>query len=173
MAGQARGYSWPPFEQGNEAAISHGGWSERRIAPLAEALMAELPARAPWCARGTFSATVAAWARTEARVALVAAWLADVGDLDADGTPRPATGLLERLERRAASLRAELGLTPIALAHLLRVMGDVVARGHGEVAAPDGALDHLARVGRAVLDAVDHPTGNDETAESGGRDDDR
>ena len=33
--GPARGYSWPPFEVGNEAAVRHGATSERHIRPIA------------------------------------------------------------------------------------------------------------------------------------------
>ncbi|HEY5057495.1 MAG TPA: hypothetical protein VII51_00630 [Gaiellaceae bacterium] len=34
VGGPARRYSWPPFEPGNEAALTHGATSERHIRPL-------------------------------------------------------------------------------------------------------------------------------------------
>lgn len=37
----ARGYSWPPFTAGNEAAVRHGAYSESRLAPVAAAIERE------------------------------------------------------------------------------------------------------------------------------------
>ena len=38
----ARRYSWPPFEPGNSAAVTHGAHSEQRLAPLRAELAASL-----------------------------------------------------------------------------------------------------------------------------------
>lgn len=119
MGEHARGYSWPPFEKGNEVAVRHGVYSPRRVDPLARDLV-ELVARdVDWwhdCDRPA----VWAWARTEARVQLLVEWLAERGDLDDTGAVRPASELLTRLEARAESLRARLGLDPLSRARLGR-----------------------------------------------------
>jgi glutathione S-transferase len=47
----ARGYSWPPFEKGNDAALRHGAYALLKLTPRAEELAAALrelvPAYAP------------------------------------------------------------------------------------------------------------------------------
>ncbi len=115
----ARGYSWAPFEPGNLAALRHGAMSPRKMGPIADRLAAELAEAAPWTARPAFAASVAAWARAEARTVLVTTWLADHGLLDDDGAPRPAATFLVKLETQAANLRTRLALDPAALAALL------------------------------------------------------
>lgn len=47
----ARGYSWPPFEPGNQAAVRHGAYATVALGPrvteLAEALREAVPAYSP------------------------------------------------------------------------------------------------------------------------------
>jgi hypothetical protein len=38
MTSPPRGYSWPPFEPGNVAAVRHGTFSSRRVAQVAQTL---------------------------------------------------------------------------------------------------------------------------------------
>jgi hypothetical protein len=57
----ARGYSWPPFEPGNGAAIKHGATSRRRVQPLADELARQCREVAPWVGVPAFAATVADW----------------------------------------------------------------------------------------------------------------
>ena len=136
------------FAEANEAATKHGGRSERRWRPLAEKFAAELVEVAPWTAAPAHRATVAAWARVEAQLALVADFLDAEGLLDADGLPRPATGFAARLEARAMSLRGELGLSPLSLARLLGMVAVTAdAVGLGE------SLDALRLEGRRILEA--------------------
>jgi hypothetical protein len=126
--------------------LQHGAYSTRTWKPLADAIAAELPEVAPWCSRPTYGAAVAAWARVEAQLQLVLAWLDEHGPLDADGEPRPATALLARLESQAQSLRAELGLSPLALAKLL---GTFTSSPGG---TDDDALEALRAEGRRIVD---------------------
>ncbi len=147
MTTPARGYSWQPFGTGNTAALAHGVYSPRTWRPLADRIAAELPDIAPWCSRPTYGPTVAAWSRTEAQLQLVMAWLDEHGPLDSDGEPRPATNLLVKLESQAQSLRAELGLSPLALAKLLGAFTSA------PTGSDDGALDHLRAEGRRIVDA--------------------
>jgi hypothetical protein len=118
--GPARGYAWEPFERGNAAAETHGGYSERRVAPLAARARSELLSAAPWVASPAFEAAVAAWSRVEGQTRLVAAYVAEKGPLDQGGKPRPAVDLLVRLERLAADLRGRLGLDPSSRARIER-----------------------------------------------------
>jgi hypothetical protein len=75
----------PPFQPGHTLSLRHGVYSARTWKPLADAIAAELPEVAPWCSRATYGSAVAAWARVEAQLQLVMAWLDEHGPLDADG----------------------------------------------------------------------------------------
>lgn len=125
MGDNARGYSWPPFEPGNVVALKAGDGSPRIVAPLAAAKHDQLVAVAPWTAGDAFAATRQAWAWVEAQCDLLRRWLDEHGLLDDDGVPRPASVRLDKLERRAQSLRAELGLSPLALARLMATIGTI------------------------------------------------
>jgi len=115
-----RGYSWPPFAPGNAAAVRHGAFSPRKVDPLAEEIVQAIEGSVTWW-RPCDRPSIWAWARTEARVQLLAEWLADRGDLDdVDDTVRPAADLLTKLEARAESMRAKLGLDPLSRARLGR-----------------------------------------------------
>jgi hypothetical protein len=117
----ARGYRWPPFQPGNEKGKRHGAWG-REVQPLADALVAELAEHAPWSGRPAFAASVAAWARAEARCVLVGRYLDEEGMLTEQGEPRPAAKFLLEVERSAANLRARLALDPVSLAKLLSTL---------------------------------------------------
>jgi hypothetical protein len=152
-----RRYSWPAFTAGNQAHMTHGARSRDghgTWAPIAEALASEVVETCPWLDRRAHAAAVQAWARTEARLALVAAWLAEHGDLDEHGSPRPATNLAGQLERRAQALRAELGLSPMSLSLLMQRLAEATKTALPLLA--DGrdldGLDELADEGRAILE---------------------
>lgn len=156
-------YRWPPFapgntlgrrfESGNDAALKHGATSPDRLRPLAERIVAELSVDAPWTARAPYVATVAAWAWAEAQACLLRVYLDEQGLVDNDGTPRPATALLDQVERRAANLRGELGLSPLALAKLLAAFGTATAAGGDD----GGALDKLKAQGAKFIEATTQP----------------
>lgn len=149
--GPARGYSWPPFEPGNTAAVRHGAWSDRKINPLAAELLTDVLDQAesdPDLAHlrtPIFRPALRAWARCEARIELVATWLEDrfldatPGDLDSDGEVRPAADLLTRLEAQALKHRSALGLDPASMARLRRDAGS--ARVSFDLAALLATLD--------------------------------
>jgi hypothetical protein len=117
----ARGYRWETFEVGNVAGRRHGAWG-REVQPLADALATELSTEAPWSSRPAFAASVAAWARAEARCSLVGRYLDEEGMLDDEGKPRPAVALVVTLEASAANLRSKLALDPVSLAKLLSTL---------------------------------------------------
>jgi hypothetical protein len=145
VSGAARGYSWPPFEPGNTAALKHGAHSARKVAPLADALRESLAASAPWTTAPAFAAAVESWSWAEAQCHLLRAWIDEHGILTAEGEPRPAATELRLLEGRAQKLRAELGLGPMALGKLLRTLGEI------DVAGAAGGLEAMRAAGREVL----------------------
>lgn len=154
-AGPARGYSWPPFEKGNtlgkprfvpghEDSLKHGADSDR-WRPIAEALTAELATTAPWTSGPAYAGAVAAWARNEAQIVLIGNYLDRVGLLDDEGLPRPASNRLDRLESRAETLRARLGLDPLSMVKLLGGLSAIAAAG------PADDLEALKKDGRIML----------------------
>ena len=71
------------------------------------------------------------------------------GVLDEDGQPRPAAGMLERVELRLVGLRDRLGLTPLALGRLLATLSQVDGdRG-------EQGLEALRRAGAELRRAAD------------------
>jgi hypothetical protein len=62
---------------------------------------------------------VASWSWAEAQATVLRAWLDEHGLVDDEAQPRPAVRMLEGVEGRLAGLRAQLGLTPLALGKLL------------------------------------------------------
>lgn len=103
----------------------HEAWSARRTQPIVDELLAELAAVAPWTTVGAFAGTVRAWATAEARSRLLGEYLDERGLLDDAGVPLPAVALAERFERQAATLRAQLALTPMTWAQLRRTTADI------------------------------------------------
>jgi hypothetical protein len=142
------GYGRPPFAEGNEVATTHGAYSERRVSPIADEIAAVLPSTAPWATGPTFVGAIRSYSWAEAQLALVREFLDEHGILDHEGKPRPAMQLLDRLEGRAAALRAELGLTPMALAKLLGSLVSTAA-----TAGDDDALEQLRAEGARILAA--------------------
>lgn len=132
---------FPDFEPDNELATKHGANSARRWQPIADRLEAELLAERPWLT--VHRRTVKAWARVEAQIQLISAWLDENGLLDENGEPRPAGHRLDRLESRAQSLRGDLAETPLAMARLLGVLTSTAA-----TAGAVDALDQLRAEGQ-------------------------
>ncbi len=141
----ARGYSWPPFEPGNEvgrrfepgnnvgrqfeegnaAAVKHGATSPRWVNPLAAEIVERTRPTVTWW-HPCDEPSIQAWGRVEASIELLTRYLVKHGgDLDADGSVRSAAEHLRRQEARAESLRARLGLDPLSRARLGR---DVAAQ---------------------------------------------
>jgi hypothetical protein len=92
---RGRGYSWPPFVEGNRAAVKHAAWSPRAIDPRARELVDAIAPGVTWWQDCDWPA-VWRWARCEARCELLHEFLAERGDLD-DEQRVPAADLLTRL----------------------------------------------------------------------------
>jgi hypothetical protein len=108
-------WSRPPFERGNTAGQRHGAHSDRALDPIAREIRDELLESGPdYLAEPSYAPAVAALARSEAQIVLLARWIEERGLLDEGGAPRGAVDLLLRVERAAQNLRNALGLTPLA-----------------------------------------------------------
>lgn len=165
MGDEARGYSWPPFEPGNQAAVRHGIYSPRKVDPLVTELLEQLVAhvtstpghRQAYLAEPQHRFALIDWLRTEARIRLLDEWLLDHGELDDEGEVAPASAALTRLQRLAVKQRAELGLSPASEAALQRSRAGATLAGWDLAAAvAKGQAVIEARVaGDQVVDAGD------------------
>jgi hypothetical protein len=144
----ARGYSWPPFEEGNTVALLHGADSERSLAPVAEFYEAAVVEAAPWTARDAFTLARRAWAYAEARCELYRRWFAERGLFGEDGEPLPGLERWERAEAAARTSREKLGLDPASLAKLLSSLASVAVAG-----GDDDGLAQLKAEGAAIVAA--------------------
>jgi hypothetical protein len=117
----------PPFQKGNLARLSHGGYVSALVAPRAREIAFALAQTLPpyLLSDPAYAPAVEAYSVVLARIERVSAWLeAQAGDgipeIDGDGRVRGAMDLLLRLERQAADHRARLGLDPLSRARLGR-----------------------------------------------------
>jgi hypothetical protein len=117
--GPARG-EWPPFTPGNLAAARHGSYSPRIVDPLARELVERVLSEVAYLAEPSYATAVWAWARAEARVALLTEYVEREGLLDRKGNPRPALNALTEQERLATLHRQRLGLDPLSRVRLGR-----------------------------------------------------
>ena len=120
-----KGERAPNVESGNTLSQKHGAWSSRIVDPVAHELVSIVLDQVPYLADPSYEPAVWAWARAEARVVVLSAWLDDHGPLDKQGVPRPALSALKDFERLASACRARLGLDPLSRAQLGR---DVAAQ---------------------------------------------
>jgi len=129
--------------------LKHGATSPRVLQPIADQLAAGLGGLAPWASAASFAGTVASWAWAEAQAHVLRVYLDEDGLVDDEGQPRPAAGMLERVEGRLANLRAQLGLTPLSLGKLLATLSQV----DGDRGAE--GLEALRRAGAELRAAAD------------------
>jgi hypothetical protein len=139
----ARNYSWPPFEKGNLARLTHGARSARIYTPIAQDITAATRPHAPWWTPAD-EPTVQAWAIEEARAQLLRLWLADRGS-EIDDETADVVGVSKQLDRivtRCESLRSKLGLDPLSRARL----GRDVAQGAAAASAAQRMADEAKRL---------------------------
>jgi len=147
MSTEARGYSWPPFENGNTASLRHGATSARVVGPLADRIATEIISAAPWLDSPAQLATVRAAAWAEAQLLVLRAYIDEKGLLTDKGAPQPATDYLERVESKAARLRERCGLDVTAWAKLLATL--TASAGPGEA----DQLEAVRAEGRRIVAA--------------------
>jgi hypothetical protein len=107
----ARGYSRPPFEPGNEAALKHGATSERHIRPLAanhrRRVLRQMGLRASDL-DPVGRALLEHYVRTTAKIVILDRYLDEAGLLDEHGNPRPCMTLYVRLHNTALQALGKL-----------------------------------------------------------------
>lgn len=128
--GPARGYSWPPFGEGNTAALRHGAYSDAVVAPRAREILAGLledPQMPGHVRSPAWRYQAKAWARAEAIADVLYEHVAEMG---AEGmmTPKLAgtkspVDIWRAADAHAGRLRARLGLDPVAYAGLAKDLG--------------------------------------------------
>src|SRR4051794_9911753 len=107
----------PPFEEGNEAATTHGAYSEQRLLPLAEGIYRELKVSlAHW--DDSFEIPTRAIAEIRARKVLALRYLDEHGLVDDDGQVRPILREVPKWELRERELSNDLALTVRSRAEL-------------------------------------------------------
>lgn len=126
MSEPARAYSWPPFEPGNTVARRHGAFAadvEDAAVEMVDGLL-DVPS-AEYLRDPIYLPSLWSWAVAEVRARRLAAYVVEQGELDEEGTPRPALEALRTWETRASNERDRLGLSPLSRARLGR---DVAAQ---------------------------------------------
>ena len=160
----------PPFPPGHEMSLVHGARSERKVGPLAAQIAHDLltgPDVPPHIREPMFAASVQAWARSEAIIRLLWAWLEErdvmaglasattttedetqaKGKITRKSVTRSVASVIDTLRRyevHAANLRSKLGLDPASAA---RVGRDLALARHMNVGATplDDALAEIER----------------------------
>lgn len=166
----ARGYSWPPFEAGNLAALKAGIFSERFLTPRAEEILLREQAKPTWPAyleEPVYERPVRAWARAEAMLELYTEYVeqqtaemmsTEFGeaeeDITGDGTKGgdsarrsrtrktgPSLEMWRKLDASASMHRTKLGLDPLSRARL----GRAVAASQADMAQIMAQMDRDER----------------------------
>lgn len=144
----ARGYSWPPFEEGNELSIRHGAFSQRRISARALEIRDALLVAYPYLADDVFMEALERYTREEARALLLHEYVMRVAEEQGVEAVKPY--LWTEAARAAANAQRfaqDCGLDPTGHAHVARDLGLAKAAG-GRWKGDD--LLALAARGRAI-----------------------
>jgi hypothetical protein len=131
----ARGYTWPPFQEGNTIAVRHGAWSDRLASQRAQGVLAELVERYPWIEDADV-VVLDVLVKAKARYDALDEYAAAVIEGDREAYPRkgsPLTGpeavpdkvltALARLENTIIQAAGKLGLTATDRAQLFKDAG--------------------------------------------------
>jgi hypothetical protein len=100
---------------------------QHELAPLADEIGRRVLHDAPWTARPAFDGALRSLGWVEAQLVYLRSWVDQHGMIGVDGRLHDAVVIYERLEGQAETLRADLGLTPVALATLLDSLGRMAA----------------------------------------------
>ncbi len=136
-----RGYSWPPFQDGNRAALRHGAFSEQLATETMQEISPHLFELAPWLDRPEFAHGVARFLRAEALSLLAFRAIERIAtDEGAENVPRKLWEAHNAASNTAMKQASLLGLDPTSRARLAAVLGVDHKR----------ALDGLLAEGRAL-----------------------
>lgn len=120
--GPARDYTWPPFEPGNEVAVTHGAYSPEIIGERARELTPHVLEANRHLDPGRDGPAIFRYCELLARIERVYAWLSQQDDpIFRDSAKGKTHGIFERLERweRAAGATEDrLGISPVARSRL-------------------------------------------------------
>jgi hypothetical protein len=140
----ARGYSWPPFREGNAAALVHGASSPRAIAVKAEEVHQGLLDHAPYLSQPRFLPSVNRYLNAAAREALLHEHILNLSEEKGPGAvPSRVWEQATAAARLAAKLGSDLGLDPIGHARIRALSAGADAR---------ASLADLAAEGRRLRD---------------------
>lgn len=129
--GAARGYSWPPFEEGNTAAVKHGTRSERLVAERAGAVRSLLLEHHEFLADPVFEEALVRYCRVEARAQMLDAYIWKiVEEKGVEAVPKTIWADATRTDALAQKAAQDLGLDPTGFARAARDLG--IAKSFGQ-----------------------------------------
>lgn len=156
-----RGYSWPPFENGNAVAVKHGAFSDRVIDERAKDVLAKLEEIAPHLAQPLFDAALRRYLRVEARALLVSDHIFKVVEESGVEAVRPYLwDVATRADTLAQKAAQDLGLDPAGHARISRDLGMAqIARQQVQRGSGGPALGEKGRAIRIAKGRLDPPGG--------------
>lgn len=113
----------PPFQPGNDLAVTHGAYSRSRTDPIARRFIEEIVSdeATAYLAAPAYHSTLWNWAMLMAQCELIQTYIEGMSFAEASNSSRGAVSpldLLARFTRSALTLAKELGLTPLSRARL-------------------------------------------------------
>jgi hypothetical protein len=113
----------PPFQPGNQLAVTHGAFSAARTDPIARQYITELAAdpTLSYLDQPRFAAGLWQWATAQARVQLLSEWVDKMSMETSTYSGKGQTSPLELLRKwmsTAQTYAARLGLDPLSAARL-------------------------------------------------------
>lgn len=147
----ARGYSWLPFEEGNELSIRHGAFSQRRISARALQIRDALLVAYPYLADDVFVEAIERYTRAEARALLLNEHVMSVAEDHGVEAVKPYLwSETTRAEANAAKFAQDCGLDATGHARVARDLG--LARSAGAQFRNAG-VRAIAERGRALRES--------------------
>ena len=138
----ARGYSWPPFEDENTAALVHGARSPRVVDAVATVLAESVVAEAPWLEAEIFQPAIWRYARAEARARLLSNYILQVAEEHPEKVGSRLWESANGADNTASKMAEALGLTPLSRARLAAIVTSTEATTAG--------IADLAERGKAI-----------------------
>lgn len=147
----ARGYSWPPFEPGNTAAVKHGTRSLRLIRERADEIRDMLLTQYPYLAEPQFAASILRYCRLEARARMLDTYVTEKAQAEGIEAVKPYL-LAEATRADLAAQKAgqDCGLDATGHARIAERLGLATAYGRSALARSGPPLGER---GRALRDA--------------------